>query len=95
MGSIPHWGAEIPHATEQLSPHTAVTEACGSGTQAPQLESLCTAMKDPVCCVLRPDTAKEINKYTFKNFIVLDPIMFMINNTELSLRHIFKMMYTT
>ena len=51
MGSIPHWGAEIPHATKQLSPHTAVTEACGLGTQAPRLESLCAAMKDPVYCV--------------------------------------------
>ena len=49
MGSIPGWGAEIPHATEQLSPHTAMTEACGSGTQRLQLESLCTATKDPVC----------------------------------------------
>ena len=26
MGSIPHWGTEIPHDVEQLSPCTAITD---------------------------------------------------------------------
>ena len=37
-------GTNIPHIVEQLSPHVATTEA-----QAPQLESLCTRMKEPTC----------------------------------------------
>ena len=32
MGLIPGWGAKIPHATEQLSPHARTTElVCHNG----------------------------------------------------------------
>ena len=37
-------GMKIPHIVEQLSPHATTPEA-----QAPQLQSLCTRMKDPTC----------------------------------------------
>ena len=38
---IPGEGTKIPHATEQLNPCATTTEP------PPQLESLCTATKDP------------------------------------------------
>ena len=41
VGSIPDWGTKIPHATGQLSPHTATTESVCSRAQAPQLERAC------------------------------------------------------
>ena len=47
VGSIPGQGIKIPHATEQLSPHTVITERCTSC--ASQLESPRTAMKDTGC----------------------------------------------
>ena len=40
-GSIPGQGTKIPPAKKQLSPHAATR------ANEPQLESLCTAMKDP------------------------------------------------
>ena len=44
-GSIPGLGAKMPHATEQLSPRAAATAPMHSGSHAPQLVSLCLAMK--------------------------------------------------
>ena len=35
-GSIPIWGSKIPHATGQLSPHTATTDPMCSRTHAPE-----------------------------------------------------------
>ena len=73
MGSIPGWGARIPHAAGQLSPRAATIEPTCSGAHEPQLErspraatkSPHTTTKDPTChdkdpCVLqlRPNTAK-------------------------------------
>ena len=39
-GSIPGWGTKIPHAMQQLSPHTATTEPT-----SPHLESPCASTK--------------------------------------------------
>ena len=49
-GSIPGLGNKIPHAAEQLRPHTATTEPVRSGARVPQQRA----------CVpqLRPDAAK-------------------------------------
>ena len=50
MGSVPGWGAGIPHAKGQLSPHPTTSEPAISGAHGPQLErSLGTATKDPSC----------------------------------------------
>ena len=35
-GSIPIWGTKMPHATGQLSPHTATTDPMCSRTHAPE-----------------------------------------------------------
>ena len=43
-GSILGQETEIPQASEQISPRITTTEA-----RVPQLQSLCTAMKDPEC----------------------------------------------
>ena len=63
MGSILGQGTLIQQAVEQLSPHTTTTES------APQLESPCTAKKDPAWSKvdpavpqLRPDTDEQINQ---------------------------------
>ena len=47
MGSIPGQGTKIPYASEQLNPPAATTEPAHSGACVPQLESPCTAVKDP------------------------------------------------
>ena len=36
VGWIPGQGTKIPHAAEQLSPHTAATQPPHSGTRVPQ-----------------------------------------------------------
>ena len=38
VGLIPGWETKIPHATGQLSPHTATAEPTRPGSCAPQLE---------------------------------------------------------
>ena len=38
MGSIPGQGTKIPHASEQLSPHTTTREPAHSRACAPQQE---------------------------------------------------------
>ena len=44
-GSIPGLGTKIPHAKEQLSPCTTITEASMT-----QFESLHAATRDTECC---------------------------------------------
>ena len=47
VDSSPDWGTEIPHDTEQLSPHATTTEPAHPRAHVLQLESLCAAMKVP------------------------------------------------
>jgi len=47
MGLIPGQGTKIPHA-EQPSPCVATIEPVYSGARETQLETVCTARKDPV-----------------------------------------------
>ena len=52
-GSIPHWRPRIPHAAEQISRHTTITEPVGHN-------------KRPRMPRLGPDPAKRIYTYTYK-----------------------------
>ena len=44
------WKLRSHKALEQLSPHATTMKPLCSGAWALQLESLCTAVKDPTCC---------------------------------------------
>ena len=46
---IPDQETKVPHTKEQLRLHGTTTELAHSGTRVPQLESPCTATKDPAC----------------------------------------------
>ena len=65
VDSIPGRGTKIPHATGQLSQHTATTEPAHFGACAlelmPQLERSSCACCNKISLVpqLRPDTAKN------------------------------------
>ena len=62
MGSTPGWGADILHATGQLSPHTTTTEARPLQLERCQSAAMKSQGKDRSCRLqLRPDAAKYIN----------------------------------
>ena len=64
-GLIPGQGTKIPHAAEQINPHTTTTEPVSAGAHAPQLDSPCTETK--IACATTK--TQQINKFKcFKLF---------------------------
>ena len=57
-GSIPGWGAKIPHAAEQLGLHTATTQLVPSGAYMLQLEKRPPHNKRSPVPQLKPNTPK-------------------------------------